>query len=85
MVRCYGIHGAVSQSSQQCVTVFSPGVYDYFLKLFDLTKKVDFESVLFPLLAQEKRLYSFMIPGRCWLSVNDPKALARLTELVQSE
>jgi mannose-1-phosphate guanylyltransferase len=54
------------------VTVFSPGVYDYFLKLFDLTKKVDFESVLFPLLAQERRLYSFMIPGRCWLSVYDP-------------
>jgi NDP-sugar pyrophosphorylase family protein len=67
------------------VTVFSPGVYDSFLKLFDLTKKVDFESVLFPLLAQEKRLYSFTIPGRCWLSVNDPKALARLIELVQRE
>jgi mannose-1-phosphate guanylyltransferase len=67
------------------VTVFSPGVYDYFLKLFDLTKKVDFESVLFPLLAQEKRLYSCMIPGRCWLSVNDPKALAKLIELVQRE
>lgn len=67
------------------VTVFSPSVYDYFTKLFDLAKKVDFESVLFPLLAQERRLYSFMIPGRCWLSVNDPKALARLTELVQSE
>ncbi|HJT58411.1 MAG TPA: sugar phosphate nucleotidyltransferase [Ktedonobacteraceae bacterium] len=65
------------------VTVFSPGIYSYFTKLFDLTRKVDFESVLFPLLAEEKRLYSFMIPGRCWLSVNDPKALAKLTELVQ--
>ena len=67
------------------VTVFSPGVYDYFIKLFDLTKKVDFESVLFPLLAQERRLYSFMIPGRCWLSVNDPKALKQLIELVRDE
>lgn len=67
------------------VTVFSPGIYDYFTKLFDLTRKVDFESVLFPLLAEEQRLYSFMIPGRCWLSVNDPKALAKLTELVQIE
>ena len=67
------------------VTVFSPGAYDYFLKLFDLTKKVDFESVLFPFLAKERRLYSFMIPGRCWLSVNDPKALAKLVELVQKE
>jgi NDP-sugar pyrophosphorylase family protein len=67
------------------VTVFSPSVYDYFTKLFDLTKKVDFESVLFPILAKERRLYSFMIPGRCWLSVNDPKALAKLIEIVQSE
>jgi NDP-sugar pyrophosphorylase family protein len=67
------------------VTVFSPGVYDYFTRLFDLSKKVDFESLLFPLLAQERRLYSFMIPGRCWLSVNDPKALKQLVELVQSE
>jgi NDP-sugar pyrophosphorylase family protein len=67
------------------VTVFSPGVYNYFFKLFDLTKKVDFESVLFPLLAQERRLYSFMIPGRSWLSVNDPKALTKLVELVQKE
>jgi len=67
------------------VTVFSPSVYSYFTKLFDLTKKVDFESVLFPLLAQVKRLYSFVIPGKCWLSVNDPKALAKLIELVQNE
>jgi NDP-sugar pyrophosphorylase family protein len=67
------------------VTIFSPAVYDYFTRLFDLTKKVDFESVLFPLLAQERRLYSYMIPGRCWLSVNDPKALKQLTELIQAE
>lgn len=66
------------------VTVFSPSVYNYFTKLFDLTKKADFESVLFPLLSQERLLYSFMIPGRCWLSVNDPKALAKLIELVQN-
>ena len=31
---------------------------------------------------EERRLYSFQIPGRCWLSVNDPKALAKLIELV---
>lgn len=87
-------HGAVEQiemypqipiPTHVGVTVFSPNVYDYFTKLFDLTKKVDFESVLFPLLAEERRLYSFMIPGKCWLSVNDPKALKQLTELVQAE
>lgn len=67
------------------VTVFSPSVYDYFTRLFDLSKKVDFESVLFPLLARDRRLYSFMIPGRCWLSVNDPKALAKLIEIIQGK
>lgn len=67
------------------VTVFSPSVYNYFTELFDLTKKVDFESVLFPILAKERQLYSFMIPGRCWLSVNDPKALSKLIELTQNE
>jgi magnesium chelatase family protein len=30
-------------------------------------------------------VYSFMIPSRCWLSVNDPKALAKLVELVQKK
>src|SRR5713226_751609 len=67
------------------VTVFSPGVYYYFTQLFDLTKKIDFKSVLFPILANERQLYSFTIPGRCWLSVNDPKALAKLIELIQSQ
>src|SRR6266567_6059033 len=67
------------------VTVFSPDVYEYFLKLFDLTKKLDFESVLFPLLSQERRLYSFMISGKCWLSVNDSKALAKLIDFLQIE
>lgn len=65
-------------------TVFSAEVYSYFRKLFDLTKKVDFESVLFPLLAKEHRLYSFVIPGQCWLSVNDPKGFNKLCELVRS-
>jgi NDP-sugar pyrophosphorylase family protein len=66
------------------VTLFSPAIYDYFERLFDLSKKLDFESVLFPKLAEEKRLYSSMIPGRCWLSVNDPKALAKLIEIIAS-
>lgn len=65
------------------VTIFSPDVYDYFTQLFDLTKKVDFESMLFPILARERQLYSFMIPGKCWLSVNDPKALAALIDFIR--
>lgn len=64
------------------VTVFSPASYEYFLRLFDLTKKIDFESVLFPLLVKERKLYSFGIPGQCWLAVNDQKALAKLAQLI---
>ncbi|MBI4224913.1 MAG: hypothetical protein HY617_01135 [Candidatus Sungbacteria bacterium] len=63
------------------VTLFSPAAYEYFPRLFDLNKKIDFESVLFPLLVEERKLYSFGIPGQCWLAVNDQKAL---TKLIQS-
>ncbi|MBI3442708.1 MAG: hypothetical protein HY007_02990 [Candidatus Sungbacteria bacterium] len=62
------------------VTVFSPAAYEYFPRLFDLSKKIDFENVLFPLLAEEQKLYSYGIPGRCWLPVNDQKALAKLVQ-----
>ncbi len=56
------------------VTVFAPAVYPRFDDLFDITKRSDFESVLFPVLVRERRLYSFFIPARCWIQVNDPKA-----------
>lgn len=64
------------------VTVFSPAAYEYFPRLFDLSKKIDFESVLFPLLVEERKLYSFGIPGQCWLAVNDQKALAKLAQAI---
>ena len=66
------------------VTIFSPDVYDYFTKLFDLTKTVDFESVLFPALVEKRQLYSFMIANACWLSVNDAKALNKLIDTIQN-
>lgn len=64
------------------VTVFAPAAYGYFPRLFDLNKKIDFENVLFPLLAEEQKLYSFGIPGQCWLAVNDQKALSKLAQLI---
>lgn len=67
------------------VTLFSPQVYDLFTELFDLTKKTDFEGVLFPLLAQEKRLYSAVIPTETWFQVNDPKSLDQLMAVVREE
>ena len=67
------------------VTLFSPEVYGLFERLFDLTKKTDFEAVLFPLLAGEGRLYSAMIPTEAWFQVNDPKSLDTLMDVVREE
>jgi NDP-sugar pyrophosphorylase family protein len=60
------------------ITVFSSAVYEYFEQLFDYAKKTDFEAVLFPRLVSDARLYSFFVPVKCWLQVNDPKSLAAL-------
>jgi NDP-sugar pyrophosphorylase family protein len=67
------------------VTVFSPAVYPLFDDLFDLTQRSDFEGVLFPILAREKRLYSTIIPRESWFQVNDPKSLDTLMDVVREE
>jgi NDP-sugar pyrophosphorylase family protein len=67
------------------VTLFSPEVYGLFESLFDLTKKTDFEGVLFPLLARDGRLYSAMIPTEAWFQVNDPKSLDTLMDVAREE
>ena len=56
------------------VTIFSPESFEYFDKLFNLNKKSDFEKILFPILAEEKKLYAVAIPNECWLAVNNLKA-----------
>ena len=67
------------------VTVFAPAVFSLFDELFDLTRRTDFEGVLFPILARERRLYSALIPTDSWFQVNDPKSLDRLMDVVQEE
>ena len=67
------------------VTIFSPAVYGLFESLFDLTRKTDFEGVLFPLLARDGRLYSAMIPTDAWFQVNDPKSLDKLMDIVRED
>lgn len=62
------------------VTLFSPEVYGYFERLFDLTGKADFESVLFPVLSAERRLYATQISSDCWIPVNDLKSMRQLIE-----
>ncbi len=60
------------------LTIFSPKIVDYFDRLFDATKKTDFEAVLFPVLKDEKRLAAHIIPSGSWVSVNDEKGLKKL-------
>ncbi len=67
------------------VTVFSPAVYSLFEDLFDLTRRTDFEGVLFPTLARERKLYSALIPTESWFQVNDPRSLDKLMDVVREE
>jgi mannose-1-phosphate guanylyltransferase len=60
------------------VTLFAPAALASFRDVFDLRQKMDFEAVLFPILAAAGKLYTFFIPRSSWLQVNDPKALDEL-------
>ncbi len=60
------------------VTLFSPKCLEYFKKNIDLTKKSDFETVLFPIFSKEKKLYAYSIPNENWIAVNNLKAYSTL-------
>ena len=62
------------------VTIFSPDAYDLFENQFNLEEKQDFEKVLFPILAEEKKLYVTSVPAHTWLAVNNPKTFKKLLE-----
>lgn len=61
-------------------TIFSPKIYLRFKELFPLTEKNDFEQVLFPLLAGEKKLWSVGLTKGLWIAVNDLKSYKQLIE-----
>ncbi|PIR42253.1 hypothetical protein CO058_03140 [candidate division WWE3 bacterium CG_4_9_14_0_2_um_filter_35_11] len=65
------------------VTLFSPDAFLYFRELFDLTKKSDFEMVLFPKLSSENKLYAVSIPENNWLAVNTLKAYNDLVKRLE--
>lgn len=67
------------------VTLFSHGAHKLFRDLFDLSKKTDFEGVLFPRLVAEKRLWAVDIPSETWLSVNTPKAMGKLVRMLEGQ
>jgi len=67
------------------VTVFSPEIYPIFKQVFDLSQKTDFEKVLFPQLAKQKKLYSAPIPSNSWLAVNNLKAYNQLVHYLETK
>jgi NDP-sugar pyrophosphorylase family protein len=66
------------------VTIFSTEAHHYFIEYFDLSKKADFESVLFPVFSKTHQLYSFVIPHSNWISVNDPKGYQALAKALEN-
>jgi len=60
------------------VTLFEPGAIAAFRKLIDLTKKVDFESVVLPWLAKRGKLGIATVPTDSWIPVNDLKGYKKL-------
>lgn len=66
------------------ITVFSPKALKLFYEVFDLTKKSDFEQVLFPILAKDKKLWSAGLIDGKWLAVNDLKSYNQLVKLLES-
>lgn len=65
------------------VTIFSPDILPRFLQLFSLGEKTDFEQVLFPILAEENKLWSVGLTKGTWLAVNDLKSYNSLTKMLE--
>jgi NDP-sugar pyrophosphorylase family protein len=64
------------------ITVFSPEILPRFRELFSLDKKNEFEQVLFPLLAQEEKLWSAGLTQGTWIAVNDLKSYKQLVSIL---
>ncbi len=60
------------------ITLFSPDAYPYFREQFSLTEKSDFENILFPILAEEGKLWSAGLTRGMWIAVNDAKSYKQL-------
>ncbi len=64
------------------ITIFSPDILPRFFDLFSLGKKSEFEQILFPLLAEEKKLWSAGLSHGTWIAVNDLKTYNQLIKLL---
>lgn len=73
-------HPMIPIPTHMGVSILSPEVYSYLDKYIDLSKKCDFEKVIFPVLAKEGKLGATEIPQECWYPVKDAKTLEKLEE-----
>lgn len=64
------------------MTLFSPKILPRFYELFSLKEKSDFENILFPMLASEKKLWSAVLDKGIWIQVNDLKSYKQLIEIL---
>jgi NDP-sugar pyrophosphorylase family protein len=60
------------------VTAMDSSCWELFDSMIERGKKVDFESIILPRLAEEGTLYTCVIPYSSWFPVNDLKGARRL-------
>lgn len=60
------------------ISVFSPAILPRFAELFKPGQKSEFEQILFPILAKEKKLWAAGLTKGQWLAVNDLKTYKQL-------
>lgn len=84
MATAAAMYPKVEKPTHIGVTVFEPGVIPVFRKLIDLSKKVDFESVVLPWLAKRNKLGIGLVPTGSWIAVNDLKGYNKLVQTLGS-
>jgi len=66
------------------VTAFEPQALQLFKTYIDLNKKTSFEDIILPILSNEGKLFSYVIPADSWIPVNDLKGLNAARRRLQS-
>lgn len=77
-------HPMIPIPTHMGISILSPEVYPYLDKYIDLSKKCDFEKVIFPILAKERKIGATEIPQECWFPVKDAKTLEKLEEALKA-
>ncbi len=67
------------------ITILEPQALAAFRKLIDPSKKIDFESVVFPHLARKRQLGYAEVPTDTWIPVNDFKSYNTLVARLKKQ